>query len=146
MRILIACQLGDAGALLQAKLIVADADFEQAPDQLLALADWLRYEEGLRGKTQLEHAEVGSGEMGGLPQALVVAVSTGGTVTVLARSVVEWVKQRKSDVTVKAVSPTGESFEIDLRRVSDPDAVVSRLCEFLSRELPDAEPDETAGQ
>ncbi|MFG2351498.1 effector-associated constant component EACC1 [Streptomyces phaeochromogenes] len=141
-----ACQRGKAGALLQSKLVVEDADPERASEHLLALADWLRYEEDLRGKARLEHAEVASEQMGGLPQALVVAVSAGGTVTVLARSVVEWMKQRKSDVTVKAVKPTGESFEIDLRRVSDPDVVVIQLCEFLSREQPDAEPDETAGR
>ncbi|MFE0105917.1 hypothetical protein [Streptomyces sp. NPDC059009] len=126
------------------RLLVEDADLERASESLLALADWLRYEEDLRGKARLEHADVDSGQMGGLPEALVVAVSAGGSATVLARAVVEWVKQRKSDVTVKAVRPTGESFEIDLRRVSDPDAVVSEFCAFLSREPSDAEPDETA--
>ncbi|MFD5343219.1 hypothetical protein ACFWJY_05500 [Streptomyces anulatus] len=129
---------------MESKFLIEDADAERAPTNLLSLADWLRYEEDLRGKTRLEHSEITPGQMGGLPEALVIALSTGGAVTVLARSVVEWVKQRKSDVTVKAVKPNGESFEIDLRRVTEPEALAAQLCDFLSREQSGTDPDETA--
>ncbi|OIK08128.1 hypothetical protein BIV23_00920 [Streptomyces monashensis] len=121
-----------------------DADAERASTYLRSLADWLRYEEDLRGKTQLEHGEITPGQMGGLPEALVATLSTGGAATVLARAVVEWVRQRKSDVTVKAVKPDGETFEIDLRRVTAPEALVAELCKFLSPEQSGPDPDETA--
>ncbi|MFJ8954936.1 hypothetical protein ACIRO1_33045 [Streptomyces sp. NPDC102381] len=129
---------------MESKLFIKDADAERASTNLLSLADWLRYEEDLRGKTRVEHYEITPGQMGGLPEALVVALSTGGAATVLARAVVEWVKQRKSDVTVKAVRPNGESFEIDLRRVTAPEALAAQLCDFLSREQSGTDPDETA--
>ena len=129
---------------MESKLFIQDADAERASTHLLSLTDWLRYEEDLRGKTRLEHSEIRPGQMGGLPEALVVALSTGGVATVLARAVVEWVKQRKSDVTVKAVKPNGESFEIDLRRVTAPEALAAQLCDFLSREQLGTDPDETA--
>lgn len=129
---------------MESKLFIKDADAERASTHLLSLTDWLRYEEDLRGKTRLEHGEITPGQMGGLPEALVVALSTGGAATVLARAVIEWVKQRKSDVTVKAVKPNGESFEIDLRRVTAPEALAAQLCDFLSREQSGTDPDETA--
>jgi hypothetical protein len=128
---------------VEARLLIQDADAGRAESELRSLADWLRYEEDLRGKVVLEHREVTAGQMGGLPEALIVALSTGGASTVLARTVVEWIKQRKSDVTVKAVKPNGETFEIDLRRVTAPDALVAQLCDFLQQEQPATVPDET---
>ncbi|MFF8285958.1 hypothetical protein ACF06W_25015 [Streptomyces albus] len=129
---------------MESAFFIEHPDADQASTHLLSLADWLRYEEDLRGKTRLEHREIVPGRMGGLPEAVVVALSTGGAATVLARATIEWVKQRKSDVTVKAVKPNGESFEIDLRRVTEPETLAAQLCDFLSREQPGADPDETA--
>ncbi|MEU6261426.1 hypothetical protein [Streptomyces sp. NPDC047043] len=124
--------------------MVAGASPDETARLLTSLAAWLRYEEDLRGRTRLVHGKITTGMMGGLPEALAVALSASGAASVLARAVVEWVKQRKSDVTVKAVRPTGESFEFDLRRVDDPESVITQLRTFLDAGQPVADRDETA--
>ncbi|MGW3447320.1 effector-associated constant component EACC1 [Streptomyces sp. NPDC001076] len=129
---------------MDSRLIVVGGSPDETVRLLTSLTEWLRHEEDLRGRTRLVHSKIPTGTMGGLPEALVVALSTGGAASVLARAVVEWVKQRKSDVTVKAVRPTGESFEFDLRRVADPESVITQLRTFLDAGQPVADHDETA--
>ncbi|WP_405876983.1 hypothetical protein [Streptomyces sp. NBC_00005] len=129
---------------MESRLIVVGDRPDETARLFTSLAEWLRYEEDLRGRTRLVHGKITTGTMGGLPEALVVALSAGGAASVLARAVVEWVKQCKSDVTVKAVRPTGESFEFDLRRVADPESVITQLRTFLDAGQPVADRDETA--
>ncbi|MFI8234886.1 hypothetical protein ACIGDI_39430 [Streptomyces sp. NPDC085900] len=129
---------------MECRLIVAGDSPGETERLLTSLTAWLRYEEDLQGRTRLVHGTIATGAMGGLPEALAVALSAGGAASVLARAVVEWVKQRKSDVTVKAVRPTGESFEFDVRRVSDPESVIAQFREFLDAGQPVADRDETA--
>ncbi|WP_405968970.1 hypothetical protein OG496_55225 [Streptomyces sp. NBC_00988] len=129
---------------MECRLIVAGSSPGESARLLTSLAASLRYEEDLRGRTRLVQSEIAAGKLGGLPEALAVALSASGAAGVLARAVVEWVKQRKSDVTVKAVRPTGESFEFDLRRVADPESVIAQLRLFLDAGQPVADRDETA--
>ena len=129
---------------MESRLIVVSDRPDETAALFASLARWLRFEEDLRGRTRLLQGKITNGEMGGLPEALAVALSAGGAASVLARAVVEWVKQCKSDVTVKAVRPNGESFEFDLRRVADPESVITQLGTFLEAGQPDVDRDETA--
>lgn len=128
------------GTLVELRLIVDVGAAEEGgtnalvAEQLASLDDWLRYEEELRGRTRLVNRDIAEGQMGGLAEVLTVALSVGGAGTVLANAVVAWIRQRTSDVKVKAVRPDGTSFEVDLRRSKDPDALVRLLAEFVTRE------------
>jgi hypothetical protein len=82
--------------------------------------------------------------MGGLPEALVIALSSGGAISVLAQAAVEWVKHRTRDVTLKVVRESGESFEVSVQRATSHDEVVAELLDFLRANRQNAEPDETA--
>jgi hypothetical protein len=130
---------------LESRLVIEDADAGAAAAQLGELAEWLRHERELRGRIRLEQGEPASGEMsGGLVEALVVTLSTGGAVTVLARAAVEWVKHRTRDVSLKVVRPSGESFEVSVERATSHDALVTELLDFLREDGRSAGPDETA--
>jgi cysteine synthase len=113
------------------RLLIDGSDAGAAATQLGELADWLRHERELRGRVRMEHGEMAGDRMGGIPEALVVAVSTGGAVTVLARAAVEWVKHRTRDLTLKVVRPSGESLEISVQRATASDVLVTELLDFL---------------
>ncbi|NEB04709.1 hypothetical protein [Streptomyces sp. SID13726] len=116
-----------------------------APDGPAELAEWLRHERELRGRFRLEQGEIRGDDMGGLPEALVVALSTGGAATVLARAVVEWVRHRTRDVSLKVTRPSGETFEVDVQRAGASDALVTELLDFLRQgERQGTDSDETA--
>ncbi|MFJ4851101.1 MULTISPECIES: hypothetical protein [unclassified Streptomyces] len=130
--------------MLEARLIVDCSDAGAGAAQLGELAEWLRFERELRGRVRLERAEIPSDRMGGLPEALVVALSSGGAVAVLAQAAVEWVRHRTSDVTLKVVRASGDSFEVSVQRASSPDALVTDLVTFLQQEQQGAVLDETS--
>ncbi|MFD7402629.1 hypothetical protein ACFV7R_08135 [Streptomyces sp. NPDC059866] len=129
---------------MESKLLIDNSDKGVAAAQLGELAEWLRHERELRGRIRLEQGEPGRDEMsGGLVEALVVALSTGGAVTVLARAAVEWVKHRTRDVTLKVEKSNGESFEVSVQRATSDDALVAQLLDFLGPDEQTAGPDET---
>jgi hypothetical protein len=60
----------------------------------------------------------GEGELGALADVLVIAVGSGGTLSVLAASLRAWVAQpRKSDVRIRVQHDDGETVEIDASRI-----------------------------
>jgi hypothetical protein len=93
-------------------------------EELASLRDWLVHEDELRGRVRQADAAVGSGEMGALSDVLVVALSGGSAVTVLARSVPTWLKQRRADVTIEIVGPDGQETKVTATRVPDAEAII----------------------
>lgn len=81
-------------------------------DELSSLRQWLGDEPEFRGRVRLEEAPFEAGQMGGLADALSVALASGGALTVLAGSVSVWLRQRRSTLRVTIVSPDGSSQEI----------------------------------
>ena len=87
--------------------------------ELESLDDWLRREHDLAGRVTLVAARPREGELGALAEALVVAVSSGGTVSVLAASLKAWISlPRRSDVWIRVQGADGRLVEIDADRVS----------------------------
>jgi hypothetical protein len=80
--------------------------------------------------------------MGSLDEALLVVLGSGGAVSVLARSLTEWVKQRTSDVRITLTRPNGETISIDALRIRDPAALTDMVTQFVGEHASDR--DETA--
>ena len=95
---------------MDARVEVIGTDDQQ--EELSLLRNWLADEPAFRGRVRLETAPIDDGHMGGLAEALVVALGSGGALTVLAGSVTVWLQQRRSTLTVKIVDPDGGSLEI----------------------------------
>ena len=85
---------------------------EVTADELYSLRQWLSGEDEFRGRIKLEQAPIQPGEMGAITDALQVALSNEGALTVLAGSVAVWLRQRRSKLTVKIVNEDGSSQEI----------------------------------
>jgi hypothetical protein len=87
--------------------------------QLESLDEWLRREYELAGRVTFAPARPREGELGALGEALVVAVSSGGTLSVLVASLKAWISlPRHSDVRIKVHGSDGRVVEIDANRIS----------------------------
>ncbi|MFI9788920.1 hypothetical protein ACIHEI_36225 [Kitasatospora sp. NPDC051984] len=113
------------------RLSVAGGDSIDAIDELADLADWLRHEPELRGLVAFADPEPGPGELGALADALVVAVGSGGALTVLAASLRAYLSQpRKSDVRI-VVRAEERSVTVDAKRVKDVEALLRETLRHL---------------
>lgn len=89
---------------------------------LESLDDWLRTDPGLAGPVQVAGAEPKKEELGTLTDALVVAVSSGGALSVLATSLSVWLSHpRRSDFKIRLQGGDGRAIEIDAERVKTSD-------------------------
>ena len=95
---------------MEARLLLTGSD--NTHDELGSLREWLSAESEFRGRVRIEEAPIQPGQMGGLAEALTVALASGGALTVLAGSVSVWLQQKRSALTVKIVNPDGSSQEI----------------------------------
>lgn len=69
-------------------------------DEITDLWDWLRGERGLAGPVRAVRSSPGTGELGGALDLLAVAVGSGGAGTVLAQSLIAWLRTRRASVVV----------------------------------------------
>ena len=95
---------------MEARLKLNGTDSQQ--DDLVSLRRWLSDEPEFRGRIRIEDAPLRADQMGGLAEALSVALAGGGSLTVLAGSVSVWLRQKRSALTVTIVNPDGSSQEI----------------------------------
>lgn len=97
---------------MDVQIVVADAADAGA---LEGLDEWLRGEPSLRGHVRLIRTPPAEGQMGALAEALTVAVSTGGAITVLASALRTWIEQpRHSAVQLRIRIHADGAREIDL--------------------------------
>jgi hypothetical protein len=101
--------------------VTSGADPEE---EILSLRSWLAGEDELRGCVETGQPVVREGEMGVAFDAVVVLLGSGSAVTVLARAVPTWLKQRHSDVTVEITSPDGRTVKVTAQRVGDAEAII----------------------
>jgi hypothetical protein len=89
-------------------------------DDVRQLAGWLRDEEELRGRVTLAQSPVRPGEMGGVTDAVVVAM-TSGTAGVVVTSLFTWLSRRREAerVSVTVESGTGEKAVITCGSADD---------------------------
>jgi membrane-associated two-gene conflict system component 1 (EACC1) len=83
-----------------------------------SLSDWLRGEPELAGKLRVAGPTPGEGQLGTLADVLVVAVGSGGTLSVLATSLKAWLAQPHGQhVRIRVQRDGGETVEIDADRI-----------------------------
>lgn len=86
-------------------------------DELRSLLAWMQQDDALRGRVRMQHAPVGSEDMGGLLDALMVALGTSGVAAALSGSLSAWISQRRSDVKFTVTAPNGRTVDVDAKRV-----------------------------
>src|ERR1700744_3844740 len=86
---------------------------------LEALDDWLRQERELAGRVKISAVRPRESQLGAVSDALVVAVGSGWSLTVLAASLKAWISvPRHSDVRIRIHGANGRVVEIDADRIS----------------------------
>ena len=121
---------GSAGSAGSGELHLAVAS-EDSGSPLLALRDWLASENELRGRVRVRQRPPDPGEMGAALDVLAVAVGSGGAVGVLVRSLLSWLGGRRADVVVTVSAPDGRQITVEVRRTSDPQAVLREVAVLL---------------
>jgi hypothetical protein len=113
-------------------------DAEDATEATGLLYEWLAAQNELRGCVRVAPPTQEEGAMGALADVLVVAVGSGGLLTVLLSSLVTWItrpKQSRSPVisSIKIMLPDGTKIFIDGSGQID-EASVANAQETLSAE------------
>ncbi|MET8572410.1 hypothetical protein [Streptomyces sp. NPDC004783] len=108
-------------------------------DELRSLRDWLRHEDGLRGRVRAVQSPPAPGEMGGALDALAVAVGSGGMGAVLANCLSTWIGQRRADMRITVSTQDGRTVEVDARGV-DPHALARDVERMLNSDEGEGNP------
>jgi len=101
-------------------IVQLSVEGDEPAEGLAELSDWLYQESELRGLVSPGDVVPGPGTLGALSDLLMVAVGSGGTLSVLATSLKVFLAQpRRSDVRIVVVSPDRGRVELDAKRVGD---------------------------
>jgi hypothetical protein len=106
-----------------AEMLQLSVESDNPAGDLEDLADWLAQESRLRGMIKDGESAPGSGQLGGVTDFLIAAVSSGGAISVLITSLQAYFSTRNSDLTIKLKGPRG-TITVDARRVRDTEALV----------------------
>ncbi|MCK7624472.1 hypothetical protein MUU72_15405 [Streptomyces sp. RS10V-4] len=100
-------------------------------EEAAELADWLRHEPELRGLVAFAEAAPGPGELGAVADALVVAVGSGGALTVLGAALRAYLSQpRKADIRIE-VRAGDRSVTVAAERAADVEALLRETLRHL---------------
>lgn len=102
-------------------------------DGARSLAQWLRSEDALRGRVRLANCATQPSDMGGILDAVTIAIGSGGAATVFVQSLFAWLGQRKNNMSVRLqlISPNGQEMTLHLTSVHEPDAVIDKVLEYV---------------
>jgi hypothetical protein len=104
---------------------------DEPAEGLAELSDWLRLEDELRGLVSSGRAVPQPGELGALSDVLIVAVGSGGALTVLATSLKVFLAQpRRSEVRIVVTAPDGHRTELDAKRVGHVDQLLREILSY----------------
>ena len=113
------------------EIVITGTAADSGADDLRSLRGWLAEESELKGSVQLVASELGAGKLGGLTDALIVAVGPGAGLTALASVTIAWLRSRAGSVSYKLTRKDGNSIEVSAERVRklDSDAVKALIAQ-----------------
>lgn len=99
-----------------------------------SLYEWLRNEDGLRGRVRLVREPFGEEEMGAAQDAIAVALGSGGALTVLASALPVWMRQRRgSQVKVEVTDGArGLRLVVEADKADDAERVLRQALDAVT--------------
>ncbi|MGD0699140.1 MAG: hypothetical protein ABSA02_04565 [Trebonia sp.] len=102
------------GIAVDVSIRIVDGDVEV----IQSLADWLAAERELRGRVQTIDGSIREGQLGAVTEMITVALGSGGAGTVLASSLITWLKARPT--RAKLIVKSGDRLvELDIQTMQD---------------------------
>lgn len=95
------------------------------PGENAALTAWLNAERELRGRLHHRTAPVGDNDLGGTLDSVVVALGS-GTGMVLARALVQFVRNRRADITI-VVTRGEQTVSVTASRVQQVESLLAQV-------------------
>jgi len=86
-------------------------------DELRSLRDALNNENELRGHARLEQSTPHEGALGGTLEVVAVALGPGGAAAIVSHVLITWIKQRRSQVSLRIRREDGTEIELEADRV-----------------------------
>ncbi|MBU3066405.1 hypothetical protein KO481_33400 [Nocardia sp. NEAU-G5] len=102
-------------------------------EDLAALNEWLSGEEDLRGRVRGIRHPIGETELGSAIDVLTVALGAGGAGSVLAASLITWLKTRRTSAKI-TVTCARRSVTLDIRTVEDVAPLLEQILRDEDRE------------
>jgi hypothetical protein len=99
--------------------------------ELTALLGQLEAERELQGLARLGRRTAGPEELGGILDAVTVAVGSGGVAAVLAQSLSGWIKSRRPAVRFTITSRTGRTLELESADAADAHHLILELLRHI---------------
>jgi hypothetical protein len=101
---------------------------------LRELGEWFRADDTFRGKVGYKEKTIQPGQMGGMVEAVIIAVGSGGAVTTLIRQFFTWLGRKGERHTAHLTLKDGNGREVtlDVNGLTDPEAIIRRAFEFFS--------------
>lgn len=108
--------------------IILSVSADEPVDTLESLRSWLAYEPELTGSVTPMPAATRPGALSWTTDALLLALGSGGTLSILAASLKAWLNQpRNADVRIEIRNSAGRSVVIDAQHVKDLDRLISEV-------------------
>jgi Effector Associated Constant Component 1 len=101
---------------------------------LRELGEWFRADDTFRGKVNYKERPIEPGQMGGMTEAIVIAVGSGGAATTLIRQLFIWLGRRGERYTAHLTLKDGKGREVslDINGLTDSDAITRKFFDFFS--------------
>jgi Effector Associated Constant Component 1 len=108
--------------LMDASIRVIGGDIEVVQ----SLANWLASERELRGAVRTVRGPTGETQLGAVTEMITVALGSGGAGTVLASSLITWLKVRPTSARLRI--KTGDRLvELDIRTLGDVQPLLEQM-------------------
>lgn len=102
------------------------------------LADWFRADDIFSGKVHYDEKPIVSSQMGGVIEAVVIAVGSGGAATTLVLQFFTWLRihseRHIAHLTLK--DGTGREVSLDIDGLNDSEAIARKAFDFFSGNSP----------
>jgi Effector Associated Constant Component 1 len=99
-----------------------------------SLYEWLRREDGLRGRVRFECRPFHQEEMGAAQDAIAVALGSGGALTVLASALPTWMRQRRGSYVKVEITDTarGLRFVVEADKADHAERVLQQALDAVT--------------
>ncbi|WP_410556877.1 effector-associated constant component EACC1 [Actinomadura fulvescens] len=97
-----------------------------------ALLHWLRTERRLAGLVRARQHQPGPEELGGALDVVMVAVSSGGVVAVLAQMLPAWIRSRRPAVRFTLTTQAGDRLELEASDAAEASPLIAQFADGLA--------------